>query len=553
MCTSAVVVVSFASATMKKSSYLQVNLSSNADKMDEGVENEPTTTTTFYTSPQPGSQTLPIVASSRLEPSSMVASSSSAVVINIPMSSSPCSPRLAHLRPQNPLMTPLEMQRLNTLLTAEPVDPSKLSPISPLYPTSDLGSSPRSSISVTTSSSSASAWNVFRDQKISSSDFTDCDSDCKDLFSPGILLSPAPFSPFSDGPPETPATADFVVSAHSPLSVGSSPQPHYHQRLRFTFDPKSPSFFQSSGRNFLLPPPSTLGVLRERSRSDSETLIDAGASRGETLLLKGQNVVQSQNKSSTAAGGPSTATSSCVAHKKVFKKQILERYQTEVSTSQAEFSASHHAADIRRNAKVAHERAYHTSSYQPGVELPIVRLDPNPSSTSVPPTPCPTTAASFQSQTYFDWWLKQQISAANSIWFPTAAGNAPPLLSPLFTPSSTTTGIAAAMGRPLRANPIIRPNPQMHQPYGSGPTSTLTVGKPCKRSRSESDMSYICQHCGQSFNLYDRLAKHIASRHRDRSSSVESPLKTHKCTVCHKAFGRSDMLTRHMRLHTGIK
>uniref|UniRef100_A0A914XGI7 C2H2-type domain-containing protein n=1 Tax=Plectus sambesii TaxID=2011161 RepID=A0A914XGI7_9BILA len=80
-----------------------------------------------------------------------------------------------------------------------------------------------------------------------------------------------------------------------------------------------------------------------------------------------------------------------------------------------------------------------------------------------------------------------------------------------------------------------------------------------RRSRSESDVSgnYVCQHCGQAFSLHDRLAKHIASRHRDRSASVaageDCPSKSHKCNVCHKSFGRSDMLTRHMRLHTGLK
>ncbi|PIO64769.1 zinc finger, C2H2 type, partial [Teladorsagia circumcincta] len=58
------------------------------------------------------------------------------------------------------------------------------------------------------------------------------------------------------------------------------------------------------------------------------------------------------------------------------------------------------------------------------------------------------------------------------------------------------------------------------------------------------------------FALHDRLAKHIASRHRDRSASALADAdgsKSHKCTVCNKSFGRSDMLTRHMRLHTGLK
>jgi uncharacterized Zn-finger protein len=45
--------------------------------------------------------------------------------------------------------------------------------------------------------------------------------------------------------------------------------------------------------------------------------------------------------------------------------------------------------------------------------------------------------------------------------------------------------------------------------------------------------------------MSDRLAKHIASRHRDRSASMnDESSKTHKCTVCNKSFGRSDMLSR---------
>lgn len=123
------------------------------------------------------------------------------------------------------------------------------------------------------------------------------------------------------------------------------------------------------------------------------------------------------------------------------------------------------------------------------------------------------------------------------------------------------------------------PTPEQHLPRslvrmfsanGNTPTSTAAPG-PVKnstlwrRSRSESDVSvpqhpqhdetaFVCEHCGQGFAMHDRLAKHIASRHRDRSASMnDESSKTHKCTVCNKSFGRSDMLTRHMRLHTGLK
>lgn len=68
-----------------------------------------------------------------------------------------------------------------------------------------------------------------------------------------------------------------------------------------------------------------------------------------------------------------------------------------------------------------------------------------------------------------------------------------------------------------------------------------------------SDVAYVCPVCGQMFSLHDRLAKHMASRHKSRTQSSDSTTKAYLCEVCNRSFARSDMLTRHMRLHTGIK
>jgi len=70
-------------------------------------------------------------------------------------------------------------------------------------------------------------------------------------------------------------------------------------------------------------------------------------------------------------------------------------------------------------------------------------------------------------------------------------------------------------------------------------------------SSSNKDLTYVCPICGQMFSLHDRLAKHMASRHK--SKATESGSKAYFCDVCKRSFARSDMLTRHMRLHTGIK
>ncbi|KAF0773426.1 protein glass [Aphis craccivora] len=93
-----------------------------------------------------------------------------------------------------------------------------------------------------------------------------------------------------------------------------------------------------------------------------------------------------------------------------------------------------------------------------------------------------------------------------------------------------------------------------------------------------SDVAYVCPVCGQMFSLHDRLAKHMASRHKTSASASSSSssagtgtaansssenggsgdssggaAKAYPCEVCNRSFARSDMLTRHMRLHTGVK
>lgn len=66
------------------------------------------------------------------------------------------------------------------------------------------------------------------------------------------------------------------------------------------------------------------------------------------------------------------------------------------------------------------------------------------------------------------------------------------------------------------------------------------------------DLAYVCPTCGQMFSLHDRLAKHMASRHK-RQGPKDATAKAYCCDVCNRSFARSDMLTRHMRLHTGVK
>src|SRR5690606_19673040 len=90
------------------------------------------------------------------------------------------------------------------------------------------------------------------------------------------------------------------------------------------------------------------------------------------------------------------------------------------------------------------------------------------------------------------------------------------------------------------------------------------------------DITYPCKICGEVFAYPDRLQKHCKSKHSNRdagssstnggSSGAASPScdggagspgspgsKSFHCTVCTRSFARSDMLTRHSRLHSGLK
>lgn len=88
-----------------------------------------------------------------------------------------------------------------------------------------------------------------------------------------------------------------------------------------------------------------------------------------------------------------------------------------------------------------------------------------------------------------------------------------------------------------------------HPPEDINDTLSVPQEKP-------KDVPYICPLCGQGFVAYDNLAKHMAKHlptETVRSVKMGVESKLHYCKVCDRAFSRSDMLTRHMRLHTGIK
>uniref|UniRef100_A0A7I4XWX7 Zinc finger, C2H2 type n=1 Tax=Haemonchus contortus TaxID=6289 RepID=A0A7I4XWX7_HAECO len=439
--------------------------------------------------------------------------------------SSPTSPRLRRPFP----LTEDAMHRINLLSSG--YEYGKLSPMS-TYATSDLGSSPRSSISVT--SANLAPWMIFRENHKSSFDLDDGVSDVcsKDLLSPGMMLSPAPYSPFSDcEDTETP----YSAYARSP---NLSPNPLTRSFNHFSFDQIRSSSSMSGHHNLMVPESHALDPeSRERSRSDSDM-----APKEERMDTAMQSTISVP-----------AATSRRLSSSGQYKKRLLQKYQEEQeersskqrsssspppSTTESEIDDS----DLRSVSRLA--------SRQPTIEEP----PPSPPHEVTRENLENAMRQALGGQNQIQMWMERQIVALQAVnMYNNVVNNGllqvpnPQLLAP------PTDHLPRA--------PLLRQSTvDVAGGLGAGPVKGATLWR---RSRSESDVSrnlttgpFVCATCGQAFALHDRLAKHIASRHRDRSASAladADSTKSHKCTVCNKSFGRSDMLTRHMRLHTGLK
>lgn len=104
---------------------------------------------------------------------------------------------------------------------------------------------------------------------------------------------------------------------------------------------------------------------------------------------------------------------------------------------------------------------------------------------------------------------------------------------------------------------------QLNNNYTNTPWLMLDAPQPTKQQAEDVPLdlsiksepmppepTFPCNSCGQTFTVHDRLAKHIASRHRSRTPDSA---RAYVCEICDRRFARSDMLTRHARLHTGLK
>jgi len=77
---------------------------------------------------------------------------------------------------------------------------------------------------------------------------------------------------------------------------------------------------------------------------------------------------------------------------------------------------------------------------------------------------------------------------------------------------------------------------------------------------STSSSSFSCPACPAAFSSYRHLADHMTDHVTSPPDAGEAPgaesasgKAVHLCPICQRSFSRGDMLTRHVRLHTGIR
>ncbi|VDM94632.1 unnamed protein product, partial [Onchocerca ochengi] len=124
----------------------------------------------------------------------------------------------------------------------------------------------------------------------------------------------------------------------------------------------------------------------------------------------------------------------------------------------------------------------------------------------------------FASQQQFNIWMQHQLLTWRNHWYQNSATLSSSVCGPSLMELGGTCLLTQSNDHMPRGMARSTNLSEMESNFGPIRTGTFW-----RRSRSESDVtfgSYVCQHCGQAFGLHDRLAKHIASRHRDRSASV---------------------------------
>uniref|UniRef100_A0A1I8BLK0 C2H2-type domain-containing protein n=1 Tax=Meloidogyne hapla TaxID=6305 RepID=A0A1I8BLK0_MELHA len=538
--------------------------------------------------------------------------------------------------------------------TQSMMDSSKIPPpSSPSYPTSDLGSSPRSSISTSHYSTlgiSAANWSAFRDIAYSSGGLrsTGIDDESSEggnnnlnnedktdthrfLLSPQLLLSPllSPFSdcgvadlhigcsasatPYSRSPNMSPSPirrmrgsvgggGDIMhfsfeqIRSRSSLSnhasnsaqeaynsnIINSEHPNYHQRMFAT-------------ANAITQPRSLDLDARERSRSEGEALSSnnvckrnkqSGGRGGDFEDDEEDERMDTGHSTLSVPTGTITNRGNLHAGLKRRRLQLLQK-----NKEKEEQKINNNNICIKITTTIDNENKINNNNNKPTIEEP---------------PPSPTLTELFQPgdldngrRKQVEEWIRQQTAALEAIrhslvpahqeanllqvpnvipqnsleqlWpQPTAdcpqVGPIRPMLASLWRRSRSESELSG--GGKTNISPFMEDDQNNVRRQSSSNTTTIETTNNSnisdnRRRQSQpqaplliplNEATHVCEHCGQGFSMHDRLAKHIASRHRDRSASAnDEGNRIHKCQLCPKSFGRSDMLTRHMRLHTGLK
>lgn len=279
--------------------------------------------------------------------------------------------------------------------------------------------------------------------------------------------------------------------------IGSSP------------DPCSPVNLDSTKlRNPSLP--NIAHLSRNRFSFENSTLSPSVDGKTPTKL----KLVRERSRSESEATLTDNNLNRRMVAPQLYKKRILERYTAEVSNKRRKTPPEPMNAEFIRCSSYA--------NYRPSTDVNIHRLE-------LPLQRTNTNQAGFAS--FAIPIQRRKLMTANLLHMNIDAN---------------TANISSQESRSSNTD----------LPTMTGNTHTRLIHR---RSRSETDLtsSFVCNYCGQLFEMKDRLLKHIASRHRRNTifscEQTQPSTKSHTCFICQKGFGRSDMLTRHMRLHTGIK
>ncbi|KRZ55577.1 Early growth response protein 1 [Trichinella nativa] len=351
------------------------------------------------------------------------------------------------------------------------------------------------------SSVNNSSWTVFREKKSSNSDLTDPDSDYKeDLPSPCLTFSPGPVSPFSD-------VDQFESTAGA-------------ERSRFSFDHAKTA------------------ALRGRSLSDSDCFVSGATSRAETS--PGQNDANSRS-----------------AHSKKKKQQHQQQPQQHPHLHP-------HRRQQQEQQPQLQQQSHCTSgtSLEPGPscdqnfhEDKKLLVDATPTQGTMLLAQTLSQRSSLTGYRFSFPSLFSSMSAGVRIGglpLPACFQAPAPTMTLTAPPVHVIAGIGEQFGpvafypaRPLAASPQPPPANVDH----------------CEPVNSASPCAYSCSICCQEFKSRARYLKHMEKSHEASAGGSAEPskapkpprTKSHVCSVCQKTFSRSDMLTRHMRLHTGVK